>query len=127
MAQLNAKEFLESGNRWTDRVARLALPVFLSAVRHGIERFTYADLAEALQRNNREPIKARKTLYGKPAGKIGEALAVLSAELQEDIPPINLMMVKKGLGRSGTGAYGFVYRYLHKRRKKKLTDAVRST
>ena len=75
----NACEFMDAGEKWVDKVARFALPILLWAGKNG-KPITYTQLAEEIALRHREPIVPRKQLYGKPAGKIGDALIGLSDE-----------------------------------------------
>jgi hypothetical protein len=116
---------MESGSLWRDRIAPLMLPILLWAAMKG-KKISYKQVAEELQRRHGEVIKRRMTLYGKPAGKIGDALRLLSEEWGVEIPPINTIMVrgdKKGL--PGDGANPYIARYLTATALKRMTDSNR--
>lgn len=106
-----AYELLANGGKWTDKMARATLPILLWAAKHH-RTITYKQLAEELHRRTRDPIKRRMTLYGKPAGKIGEILIRLSDETGLDIPPLNSIVVNAGTGLPGAGATYFIKRLL---------------
>lgn len=123
-ADVTSLSYLESGERWTDRIAVLALPILLWVAKNGF-KITYKQLALELHSRHGEEIKRRLTVYGWPAGKIGHAIDMLSAEWGEVIPPLNAIVVKAETGLPGHGANSFIERYLKPRVRRKLTDANR--
>lgn len=123
--RFRASDMLTSGSLWTDRIAPMALPILLWAATKS-RRITYTQLADEIHRRTGEAIKPRKTLYGKPAGKIGHAIERLSAEWSEDIPPINAILVRSDKRHlPGSGANSFISRYLANTAEKTLTEANR--
>lgn len=107
----SASELLAKGDKWTDEMAREALPILLWAAQHR-RTITYKQLAEELESRTGDPIKRRMTLYGKPAGKIGDALILLADETGWDIPPLNAIVVNAATGLPGAGATSFIKRLL---------------
>lgn len=106
-----ARELLAAGGKWTDEMAREALPILLWAAQNN-RTITYKQLAEELASRTREPVKRRMTLYGKPAGKIGDALILLAEETGWDIPPLNAIVVNAATELPGDGATYFIKRLL---------------
>ena len=98
----DARSYFESGTEWTSHIARLALPILLWVAKKG-RTITYKQLAEELQARHGESIKRRMTLYGKPAGKIGDTLIMLAEEWQEDVPPVNAIVVNAQTELPGKG------------------------
>lgn len=106
-----ARELLAAGGKWTDEMAREALPILLWAAQNN-RTITYKQLAEELASRTGEPVKRRMTLYGKPAGKIGDALILLAEETGWDIPPLNAIVVNAATELPGDGATYFIKRLL---------------
>jgi hypothetical protein len=107
----SARELLASGDKWADRMARTTLPILLWAAQHH-QPITYKQLAEELADRTGEPIKRRMTLYGKPAGKIGDVLILLARDTGWDIPPLNAIVINAGTKLPGDGATDFIKRLL---------------
>lgn len=118
----NACGFMDAGAKWTDKVARFALPILLWAGKNGMP-ITYTQLAEEIALRHNEPIIPRKQLYGKPAGKIGDALIGLSDEWGQSLPPVNAILVRQSTGLPGYGANPYIVRHLNERTKKRLTES----
>jgi hypothetical protein len=108
-----ARQLLVLGERWTDTMAREALPILLWVAEHR-RTITYKQLAEELEARTGEPVKRRMTLYGKPAGKIGDALILLADEAGWDIPPLNAIVVNASTDLPGDGATYFIKQLLHR-------------
>lgn len=123
-ADVTARSYLESGARWTDGIAVLALPILLWSAKNGF-KITYKQLAMELHARHGEEIKRRLTVYGWPAGKIGRAINMLSAEWGEEIPPLNALVVRAETQLPGHGANSFIERYLKAHVRRKLTNANR--
>lgn len=123
-ATRDARSYFESGTEWTSHIARLALPILLWVAKKG-RTITYKQLAEELQAKHGEVIKRRMTLYGKPAGKIGYTLIKLAEEWQEDVPPVNAIVVNAQTELPGEGANYFIKRFLNRNARRRLTDANR--
>ncbi|HYF78499.1 MAG TPA: hypothetical protein VD973_15280 [Symbiobacteriaceae bacterium] len=111
LLQMTARELFDDGDLWRDRIARLAFPVVLWCAKFG-HTITYGQLAEELRRRHDEEPKFRKTVYGMPAGKIGDILELLSEEWGIEIPPINALIVNAETRLPGSGADGYLERYL---------------
>ena len=107
----SAQALLDSGNSWTDQMARATLPILLWAAQQH-QPITYKQLAEELFHRTKEPVKRRMTLYGKPAGKIGEVLMLLAKEFNSDIPPLNAIVINSRTKRPGEGAIEFMNKML---------------
>lgn len=122
--EVTARSFLETGTRWSDQIAVFALPILLWTAKNG-KTITYTELALELRARHREEPKHRKTVYGWPAGKIGHAINMLSAEWGEEIPPLNAIVVRESDGLPGHGANSFLERYLKPHVRRKLTEANR--
>ena len=112
---MTAREYLASGNEWTNKMAREALPILLWVVKNH-RTITYKQLAEEMSYRTGDPVKARMTLYGKPAGKIGDVLILLAKEKKLDIPPLNAIVVNARTKLPGHGATYFIKRLLRTRR-----------
>jgi hypothetical protein len=123
--ELDAREFLASGVEWTSHITRLALPILLWVAKKG-RSITYKQLAEELHTRHGEEIKRRMTLYGRPAGKIGDALIRLSEEWDRDIPPLNAIVVNAQTHLPGHGANAYIKRFLNRHARRRLTDANRN-
>lgn len=120
-----ARTMLAEGALWRDEAARCALPILLWLARHG-RTITYKQLAEEILVRSGLPIKRRFTLYGKPAGKIGYCLQLLSDEWGEAVPPINVLIVNAATELPGDGADYFISRYLNPRARRMKLDEARS-
>lgn len=120
-----ALSLYEEGELWRDITARHALPILLWCARNG-KKITYGELAEEIQHRGGEPPKVRMTLYGMPAGKIGDLMESLSREWHEVIPPVNAILVNKGTGLPGDGADEYLRHYLWSSMRRRLTDNRRS-
>jgi len=78
---------------------------------------------EELHARHGEEIKRRMTIYGWPAGKIGHALAMLSDEWGEAVPPANALIVNAVTRLPGHGVDEFVRKFLNSQaRRRRLTD-----
>lgn len=123
---MDAREYLASGDNWTSQIARLALPIVLWVAKQGWT-ITYKQLAEELHVRHGEEIKRRMTVYGWPAGKIGRVLAMHADESDEAIPPANALIVNATTGLPGHGVNEFVRKFLNRQaRRRRLTDNNRN-
>ncbi|GFM33266.1 hypothetical protein [Desulfovibrio subterraneus] len=113
-----AQDFLESGEGWSCRVARLALPILIATAQCG-QKITYKQLAEELCERHGEVIKRRMTIYGYPVGRIGWAMEMLSKEWGEQVPPINALVVNAATGLPGDGVNQFIVQFLKPRARKR--------
>jgi hypothetical protein len=69
-----------------------------------------------------------KTLYGMPAGKVGDVLERLSEEWGESIPPVNAVIVKRDTGLPGSGVDGYLQHFLSATaRRKRMTEQNRDS
>lgn len=125
-SDITARAQLESGTEWTSQMARLSLPILLWVAKKGW-KITYKQLAEELYARHGEEIKRRMTLYGRPAGKIGEVLIMMSEEWGEDVPPLNAIVVNAQTGLPGHGANYFIKRFLNRHAQRRLTDTNRNS
>jgi hypothetical protein len=124
VTESTARAMLEAGDSWTDHVARLAFPIVLWCAKHGYV-ITYGELAKELQQRYGEERKF-PTLYGRPAGKMGDVLEALSEELDDDIPPVNVVIVNGDTKLPGTGVNSYLERFLRAtERRKSITDVNR--
>ena len=125
---MTAFEMLEDGERWTDKIARYAMPIVLWCAQNGI-KITYGDLeAEMIKRHSRRnvPEQRVKTKYGSPAGKIGNIFFRLAQELDEDIPPINAIIVNKKTELPGKGIEWYLRKFLKKSTRGRLSNEDRN-
>ena len=123
--EMTAREYMDSGDDWTSRIARLSLPILIWVAKQG-KTITYKQLATELQSRHGEDVKRRMTLYGRPAGKIGYALIQLSDEWDEGVPPINALVVNAQSGLPGKGANDFIVKFLNRKARRRLTDSNRN-
>lgn len=124
---LDAREYLNQlDESWTSRITPLALPILLWAAKQGLT-ITYKQLAEELHLRHGEEIKPRKTVYGRPAGKIGEALIMLTDDSGQDIPPLNAILVNAQTHLPGHGVNAFITRYLNRHARRRMTDNNRDS
>ena len=123
--EMTAQEYMDSGDDWTSRIARLTLPILIWVAKQG-KTITYKQLASELESRHGEEIKRRMTLYGRPAGKIGYALIQLSDEWDEGVPPINALVVNAQSGLPGKGANDFIVKFLNRKARRRLTDSNRN-
>ena len=125
LVEETAREMFDGGDRWSDRITQLAFPMVLWCAKFG-HTITYGQLAEELRRRHGEEPKFRKTVYGTPAGKIGNVLERLSEEWNMDIPPINALIVNGGTGLPGSGVDSYLEHYLNaSARRKAATERSR--
>lgn len=122
---MTAREYMDSGDDWTSRIARLMLPILISVAKQR-KKITYKQLATELESRHGEQIKRRMTLYGRPAGKIGYALIQLSDEWGEGVPPINALVVNAQSGLPGKGANDFIAKFLNRPARRRLTEVNRN-
>jgi hypothetical protein len=106
-----ASQLLQEGQKWTDRIARLALPVLLGTAKAG-KTITYRNLAHRLFELHGEPEPKGYRNYGNPIGKIGKALETLAKQWKTPIPPLSAIVVLETSGLPGNGAYWFLKKYL---------------
>lgn len=123
--EMTAQEYMDSGDDWTSRIARLTQPILIWVAKQG-KTITYKQLASELESRHGEEIKRRMTLYGRPAGKIGYALIQLSDEWGEGVPPINALVVNAQSGLPGKGANDFIVKFLNRKARRRLTDSNRN-
>lgn len=107
---MDAREYLASGDKWTSHIARFALPILLWVAKQG-STITYKQLAEEIHVRHGEEIKNRLTHYGKAANRIGNALVRLSENWEEPVPPLSAVVVSKKTGKPGVGVYPFALAY----------------
>lgn len=122
--ELSPREYLESGNNWTSRIACLALPIVLWVAKKGA-KITYQEVAEELHVRHGEEINRLILVYGWPAGHIGRALAMLADEWGEDIPPVNALIVNRKTGLPGHGVDEFILKFLNRQAQRELTPKNR--
>lgn len=123
--EMTAREYMDSGDDWTSRIARLSLPILIWVAKQG-KTITYKQLATEIESRHGEEIKRRMTLYGRPAGKIGYALIQLSDEWDEGVPPINALVVNAQSGLPGKGANDFIVKFLNRKARRRLSDSNRN-
>lgn len=122
--ELTAREYLESSDKWSARIALLALPILLWTAKKGMT-ITYKELALELHTRHGEEIKHRMTVYGWPAGRIGHALEMLADEWGESVPPLNTIVVNAQTHLPGHGANSFIKRFLNRDAQRTLTQKNR--
>ncbi len=120
-----ARDYLDEGEQWADRIAQLALPILLWVAKKGW-KITYGQLAAELHYRHKEPIQAYMNNYGWPVGKIGHALMILSEEWDKIIPPLNSIVVNKQTGLPGQGVDYFIANFLNKKAKRRLNEKNRN-
>ena len=104
---MTARQLLTSGSSWTDSRARAAIPIILRLALDG-EKITYGDLNKELVKQGLS--SAIAVAYRYPAGKIGDICEALSADIGEQVPLLNALIVN---GESKLPSHG-VDRYLEK-------------
>jgi len=124
MGEETAREKLASGKLWTDDIARYAFPIVLWCAKNG-KKITYGDLEQEMMTRHGIEEQAYKTNYGRPAGKIGHIIEQLSEEWDEDVPPINAIIVNKAKGLPSKGVDCFLKKFLKKTEKKRVTKTNR--
>lgn len=98
-----------TGDRWTEVIARNALPILVWCAEHG-RCITYGQLnAEIVDRNLGHHVPA--VVYGHPAGAIGRALIELEERWGEFVPPLNAVVINGTTMLPGKGVNSFVERY----------------
>jgi hypothetical protein len=119
-----AREMYEAGERWTDHTARQALPILLWCAKKR-RTITYGQLAAEIERRTKEKQQFNKQKYGGAAGKIANVLVELSNEWEEDVPPINAILVRADTNLPGNGADGFLDDYLTATARQEMDDENR--
>lgn len=109
-----------SGDKLYQQRARKAFPVLVRQALSGTA-ITYEDLAEELEMPN--PRNLNYVL-----GSIGNAINNLKEEWEEDIPPIQCLVINKNNGLPGEGISWFIsdkntYRKLPKKQKQQAVNA----
>ena len=118
---MNARDFFQSGNDWTDNQARMGLPILLESAELG-RTLTYSDFNEAIaKRNAIEPAGSVRG-FGMVLEKIGQSLNHLSDEWGIEIPPITILVVNKETGLPGEGFDPFLERRLTKNNRRALIE-----
>ena len=102
-------EFYNKGKKWSDHIARYALPVLLGRAKAG-KRVTYKELAHRIYELYGEPEPTSYRNYGHPPGKIGTTLEILETVWKSHIPPLNTIVVNQTTKLPGNGAYTFIGR-----------------
>lgn len=109
-----------TGDKLYQQRARKALPLLVRQA-HAGEPITYENLADELGMPN--PRNLNYVL-----GSIGQTLIALAKEWQQDIPPIQCLVVNKNTGLPGEGISEFFgtladYKRLAKRQRRQIVDA----
>ncbi len=109
-----------SGDKLYQQRARKAFPVLVRQALAGTA-ITYEDLAEELEMPN--PRNLNYVL-----GSIGNAINNLKEEWEEDIPPIQCLVINKNNGLPGEGISWFIsdkntYKKLPKKQKQQVVNA----
>ena len=112
-----ARELIERGDEWKDKAARLVLPILLERAIENRE-ITYKELCNELQRRHKYPLHWRNCRF--PAGKIGDAFIALSKEWNEEVPPLNAILVNAKTGLPGHGADYYLHKFVKKDKAGKL-------
>lgn len=126
--QMTARQVLEDGDRWTDNITRYAMPIVLWCAQNGV-KITYGDLeAEMIKRHSRRnvPEQQVKTKYGHPAGKIGDIIFKVAEELDESIPPINAIIVRRDTNLPAEGVEYYLKRFLRQAKRGRLSKDDRN-
>ena len=118
---MTARAKLESGNTWTDKTARLALPVILQCAKNGLS-ITYSDLDKEISRRSGRPTNPMVISYGRSVGKIGDLCADLSKEWGENVPPLNAIVVSKTTELPSYGVHSYIKQFL-KEQKRQFSEA----
>jgi len=96
------------GDQWTQRAARIALPILVDYAKNG-RTITYGQLDEEVRKYGLQHVHVAN--YGKVGGAIGSALIETSEELNINIPPINTIIVNSKTGLPGNGVNYFIEQY----------------
>lgn len=107
---VDAARAFREGRQWSDRTARLALPILLASAKSH-QTITYKRLAHKLNELHGEPLPKSFRNYGWPPGKVGDALENLSHTWKSRIPPLSAIVVNEQTGYPGPGAFSFIQRY----------------
>lgn len=92
-----------ANTRWRKTIVSDIAAILIRRAKQGIP-ITYGELAEELERQFGHPQKSRKTLYGPPVGAVGQAIRMIGESMGENIPPINVIVVRRDTGYASTGA-----------------------
>ena len=108
------------GDRWTEKTARLSLPILVWCAKNG-QTITYGQLnREIVRRGWGHSVFAAQ--YGYPAGAIGSALLETADEWDEPIPPLNALIVNQTTGIPGKGVDYYLSKFVAPdKRRRKLT------
>jgi len=118
-----ALELFEEGTRWTDRIARLMFPILVDHAKAG-STITYGEMRAQLQRRFAEH-HVHASMYGHPAGKVGNICIALGSEWAAPIPPLNAIIVNGKTGLPGDGADYYLSKFVKGRDRKRLSDHER--
>lgn len=121
---MTALEMLENGDRWTDEITRFAMPILLWCAKNG-KTITYGDLEKEIARRHSIDIQQVKTKYGHPAGKVGDIIFEVAEEMDEDIPPINAIIIRKDTRLPSKGVDGYIKKFLKKNSLNRLSKSNR--
>lgn len=122
---MTAVEMLGNGQRWTDDITRYAMPIVLWCAKNG-KTISYSGIEkEIIARGQKIAVQEVKQKYGHPAGKIGDIIFQLGEEIDEDIPPVNAIIVSKATGLPSKGVDPYLKKFIKKRPGKRLAKINR--
>jgi hypothetical protein len=97
------------GDRWTDKTARLILPVLIWCAKNG-RTITYDQLNRWIVDNDLGH-SVLQPKYGWPAGAVGTAMIEIGKEWEKIVPPLNALVVNAKSGMPGDGAHWYLENY----------------
>ena len=96
-------------NLSSDVVTEPVMRWLISAARRGGETFTYSDMMERLEREcGLEKIANPSGNFGRAVGVVLGAVMDKIDDVEDSAPFLNVLVVRKGTGRPGPGARGFL-------------------
>lgn len=97
------------GDRWTEKTARLILPVLIWCAKNG-KVITYDQLNRWIV-DNKLGHSVLQPKYGGPAGAVAMAMIELEEMWEDVVPPLNALVVNAKSGLPGDGANWYLERY----------------
>lgn len=115
-------------SRWVEITTRRALPILIGCAQAG-QTLSYRELDDEIVKRypGTKPHIGRSTQwYAHVAGRIGDLLEVLSDELDEQVPPLNAIIVRKDTRLPSSGVDCYIRRYANRVLGKRVSEANRN-
>lgn len=102
-----------NGDMLHQRLAKAALPILVNMA-HAGQTISYSKLAEELTLLDLHDNPIHHRIIGRVAGRIADAMIVLSKEWEEPVPPLSTLVINKNSDKPGEGVNYFLEQYFGK-------------